>query len=93
MNSRWTRGFTGAVAMLSIGFANACRAADEVAVKPTEKTETVAKAASSFDNIKVAFVVESQNKACYEAYAAKATEEGYKSVAVLFRAAAASFTV
>ncbi|OGV37178.1 MAG: hypothetical protein A2X48_04885 [Lentisphaerae bacterium GWF2_49_21] len=45
---------------------------------------------ATLDNLQAAFNGESNAKARYEAFAAKADEEGYKSVASLFRAAAKS---
>jgi len=44
----------------------------------------------TLDNLQAAYNGESDAKACYEAFAVKADEEGYKGVASLFRAAAAS---
>lgn len=49
-----------------------------------------AKAATTLDNLQAAYNGESNAKARYEAFAKKADEEGYKSVASLFRAAAMS---
>jgi rubrerythrin len=48
---------------------------------------------TTLDNLQAAFNGESNAKAKYEAFAAKADEEGYKSVAALFRAASASETI
>jgi rubrerythrin len=45
---------------------------------------------TTLDNLQAAFNGESNAKARYEAFAVKADEEGYKSVASLFRAAAKS---
>ncbi|MFZ2655162.1 MAG: ferritin family protein [Victivallales bacterium] len=45
---------------------------------------------TTLDNLQAAFNGESNAKARYEAFAVKADEEGYKSVAALFRAAAKS---
>ena len=45
------------------------------------------------ENLQVAYQGESKAKARYEAFAAKADAEGYKSVAVLFRATAKSEAV
>ena len=45
---------------------------------------------TTLDNLQAAFNGESNAKARYEAFAAKADEEGYKSVASLFRAVAKS---
>ena len=45
------------------------------------------------ENLKAAFAGESQANRKYLAFAKKAEEEGYKNVAKLFRAAAASETV
>lgn len=66
-----------AVALACMGLASLSMAAEA-----TGKT--------SLDNLQTAFNGESNAKARYEAFAAKATEEGYNSVATLFRAAAAS---
>jgi len=49
-----------------------------------------AAAKTTAENLQIAFNGESNAKARYEAFAAKADEEGYKSVATLFRAAAKS---
>jgi len=46
--------------------------------------------ATTLDNLRDAFVVEAVAKARYAAYAAKAAEEGYAGIAVLFRAVAMS---
>lgn len=48
---------------------------------------------TTLDNLQAAFNGESNAKAKYEAFAVKADEEGYKSVAALFRATAASETI
>jgi len=48
---------------------------------------------TTLDNLQAAFNGESNAKARYEAFAAKADEEGYKSVAVLFRAASKSESI
>ncbi len=45
---------------------------------------------TTLDNLQAAFNGESNAKAKYDAFAVKADEEGYKSVAALFRAASAS---
>ena len=65
----------GAVALMCAGFLNAA--------EPAAGKTTV-------ENLQAAFNGESNAKAKYEAFAAKADEEGYKSVASLFRAAAMS---
>jgi len=68
-----------------------CNAAAEPSAKPAEKPAIGAPAAAStLDNTKTACLAEMAAKARYEAFAAKAAAEGYKSVAVLFRATAAS---
>ncbi|OGR75668.1 MAG: hypothetical protein A2X32_03365 [Elusimicrobia bacterium GWC2_64_44] len=46
--------------------------------------------ATTLDNLRDAFSVEAVAKARYEAYAAKAAEEGYSGIAALFRAVAMS---
>lgn len=46
--------------------------------------------AATLDNLRAAFGVEAVAKARYEAYAAKAAEEGYAGIATLFRAVAMS---
>lgn len=70
----------GAIALVCMGLVNVSVAA-EAAGKTT------------LDNLQAAFSGESNAKAKYEAFALKADEEGYKSVASLFRAAAASETI
>jgi len=67
----------GAVALMCLGLVNAATAA-EVAGKTT------------LDNLQAAFNGESNASAKYTAFAVKADEEGYKSVAALFRATAMS---
>lgn len=94
MNSRWNIGFAGTFAVLAIGLVGVNTAADVAVVpqspQPTDKPGVVAQAATTPDNITTAYLAESASKARYEAFAARATDEGYKSVAVLFRATAAS---
>ena len=68
------------VAMMGLGLANVSLAAEG-----TGKT--------ALDNLQTAYNGESNAKARYEAFAAKADEEGYKSVATLFRAAAFSESI
>ena len=70
----------GAIALVCLGLANVSVAA-EAAGKTT------------LDNLQAAFNGESNAKAKYEAFAVKADAEGYKSVASLFRATAASETI
>ena len=70
-----------AMAVLWVGLAGGARAADETAARTT------------LDNLQAAFNGESNAKARYEAFAAKANEEGYKSIATLFRAAALSESI
>jgi len=67
---------TGGAAILLMGLAGMLNA--EEAAKTT------------MENMQIAFNGESNAKARYEAFAAKADEEGIKSVAALFRAAAKS---
>lgn len=67
----------GAVALMCLGLSNAATAA-EAAGKTT------------VDNLQAAFNGESNANAKYTAFALKADEEGYKSVAALFRATALS---
>ena len=67
----------GAIAFMCMGLAGVSVAA-EAAGKTT------------LDNLQAAFNGESNAKAKYEAFAVKADEEGYKSVAALFRATSAS---
>ena len=67
----------GAMALMCVGLAGVSRAA-EAAGKTT------------LDNLQAAYNGESNAKAKYEAFAVKADEEGYKSVAALFRATSAS---
>lgn len=68
----------GAVALLCAGLAGMLNAAEAAAGK------------STLENLQTAFNGESNAKAKYEAFAAKADEEGFKSVATLFRAASLS---
>ncbi|MEI7900587.1 MAG: ferritin family protein [bacterium] len=70
----------GSIAFVCMGLAGVSGAA-EAAGKTT------------LDNLQAAFNGESNAKVRYEAFALKADEEGYKSVAALFRAAAASETI
>lgn len=69
---------TGAVALMCAGLAGMLNAAEAGAGK------------STLENLQAAFNGESNAKAKYEAFAAKADVEGYKSVAALFRAASRS---
>ena len=64
--------------MIALACASLLNAADAVAGK------------STLENLQAAFNGESNAKAKYEAFAVKADEEGYKSVASLFRAASLS---
>ena len=73
----WMARSAGLGVALCVGVAGVLNAADE-APKTT------------LDNVKAAYGNELNAKAEYEAFAAKADEEGYKSVAALFRAAAKS---
>lgn len=82
MNSRWIKGFACVLAVFGVALLGACGKA-QFQVSPAEKAVTL-------DNLKTAYLAESVAQARYAAYAAKADEEGYKSVAVLFRAAVAS---
>lgn len=70
----------GALALACMGLAGI-----SIAAEATGKT--------SLDNLQAAYNGESNAKARYEAFAAKAAEEGYQSVAVLFRAAAFSESI
>lgn len=72
-------GMTALSAMLAVS----CLAADEL-VKPVTGT---------LDNLKTALKADVDAKARYEAFAVKAKEEGYLSVAPLFRAAAKSASI
>jgi rubrerythrin len=73
-------GILGMVAALGLGFAMRLTAA-----------EVVAK--STLDNLQAAYNGESNAKARYDAFAAKADAEGYKSVAALFRATSRSESI
>ena len=87
MNCRGINKFTGAVAVLCVGFAGMCAAADEASAKPAEKPAISAPAAvATVDNLKAAYLTSSAAKQQYIAFAAKARAEGYKSVEVLFHA-------
>jgi len=68
----------GMIAVMCLGCAGLANAAEAAAGK------------STLENLQAAFNGESNAKAKYEAFAAKAEEEGYKSVAALFRAASQS---
>ena len=96
MNCRWMNE-VGVRLIVWGGVLFAVRAGAEavapVAEKPATKVEAVTNAATTVDNLKVAYLSESRAKADYEAFAAKAREEGYRSVTVLFVAAAASENV
>ncbi len=74
--------------ILLAGFAGVCPAADATAPKAAEKTAI--KAPATFDNLLTAYKLEVTAKAQYDAFAVKADAEGYKGVAALFRATAAS---
>lgn len=67
----------GGVAVLCVALGGVLNAAEDYS-------------ASTLENMKTAFNGESNAKVRYEAFAVKADEEGYKSVAALFRAAAKS---
>ncbi len=68
----------GVIAITCLGCAGLASAAEAAAGKTT------------LENLQAAFSGESNAKAKYEAFAVKADEEGYKSVASLFRAASRS---
>ena len=70
----------GGIAVLCMGLAVAV-----VAAEGSGKT--------TLENLQAAYNGESNAKARYEAFAVKADEEGYKSVAALFRAAAKSESI
>jgi rubrerythrin len=90
MNRRYAGIVAGAVGAWVAGTAGQLRAADEAA-KPVAVVESAAQAPKgTLDNLQAAYQGESNAKARYDAFALKADEEGYKSVAALFRAAAAS---
>jgi rubrerythrin len=77
------------VAVLSMGLASLVNAAEAVAKKEAPAVaQPVANA--TLDNLQAAYNNESNAKARYEAFAAKADAEGYKSVASLFRGFAKS---
>ena len=92
MNRREFNGFTGVAVALSIGFSGMCYAADVVASRPAQLVaeKPAIAAVTTADNIQTAYLAEMQAKARYNAFAVKADAEGYKAVAVLFRATAAS---
>ncbi len=74
------QGVAGVITLVCMGLVGMASAA-EAAGKTT------------LDNLQAAFNGESNAKAKYESFAVKADAEGYKSVASLFRAAAASETI
>lgn len=74
-------GIAGALAMTILGSSGMARAAE----MPSAKT--------TLDNLQASFNGESNAKARYEAFASKAREEGYLSVAALFTAAAKSESI
>ena len=80
MTNRWVVGITGLAVVLCVGLAGAARAADDAAK-------------STLENLQTAYNGESNAITRYEAFAVKADEEGYKSVAALFRATANSEAV
>lgn len=97
MNCRWTIGSGVGMGLLVLA-CMAARATAETASPPAERPvaspdAAVAKTAATLDNLQAAWQRESRTKSVYEVYAAKAAEEGYRSVAVLFIAAAASENV
>lgn len=73
-------GILGMVTVLGIGLATRLTAAEAVAK-------------STLDNLQAAYNGESNAKALYDAFAAKADAEGYKSVAALFRATSRSESI
>lgn len=77
MAKRGVLGVSVSVAALCVGFLGALNAAETGSM-------------STLDNLQAAYNGESNAKVRYEAFAVKADEEGYKSVAALFRATAQS---
>lgn len=80
-------------AVLAVGLAGACLGDIDSVGKATTSTPekpVVADKAVTLANEASAYVLEQSNRARFDAYAAKAAEEGYKSVATLFRALSAS---
>ena len=77
MTKQGVMGLSGVVVALCTGWVGALNAGE-------------AGSNSTRDNLQAAYNGESNAKARYEVFAAKADEEGYKSVAALFRAAAKS---
>ena len=75
MKTLWKIGARSVAAILFLGLAGTLTAAET-----TEK--------STLDNLQTAFNLETNAKTRFEAFAVKADEEGFKSVAGLFRAAA-----
>jgi rubrerythrin len=87
MTKQWIVTIAVASAMLT----GIVYAADDAAKKPeVTETKTVAAANATLANLQVALNAESAAKTRYEAFAAKADAEGYKSVASLFRGFAKS---
>lgn len=71
----WNIGMAGTIAALCLGLAGERAAADEAGK-------------STLENLPAAYDEAANAEAQYQAYAVKAGEEGYRSVAVLFHAAA-----
>lgn len=87
MSKRMIVGAVCLLTALNIGIASELRAAD-VAAKAVAGSS-----ATTLNNLQAAYQGESNAKARYEAFAVKADEEGYKSVAALFRATAKSESI
>jgi rubrerythrin len=82
-----------ATAVLAIGVAGLGLAAADASVKAATSAPekpVVADKSVTLANEASAYALEVQNQARFDAYAAKAGEEGYKSVVTLFRALSAS---
>jgi len=82
MTKRWMVGIGSVLAVVCMGLAGMVKA----------EGETPSKNALA-DNLRAAYAGELNAKAEYEAFAATADTEGYKSVAALFRAAAKSESI
>ena len=80
-------GIAGFAALVCLGVAGVVHAGDAAATPPTHAAIA---ATSTLDNLKAAYLTQYAAMEQYKAFAAKASGEGYSSVALLFRAATLS---
>ncbi len=82
-------GILGVLALSILTTTGAVRAAETIVATPPVATPA-AQPSALLGDLQTGFASASAAKACFEAYAAKATEEGYLSVAALFKTGAMS---